>query len=493
MKKKFKMPTAYTVLLLIIAVVALLTWFIPAGQYKIDDSGMLVAGTYHKVAQNPQGIWDVFKAPILGMIGTETTSGAISICLFILIVGGFLGVVNGTKSLDVGIASIVKNNKGKETKLILLLMPLFALGGTTYGMGEETMAFYPLIVPVMMLAGFDPLVGMATVFAGATIGTLCSTVNPFATGVASATAGISLGDGLIPRLILFLIFVPFTIYYVYKYAQSIKKDENNSLLSKIDPEDLFHIDKNIPETVFTKKQKNVLIAFFVTFIIMIISLIPWEKFDISFFEIINSKIINTPFLGVLIGKDLLPLGDWYFVEISVLFFLMSIVVGKIYGFRENEIVSNFMEGAKDLVSVIFIIAIARGIQVIMNDGQITATILNFGEQNLKNLPPVLFSVVVYLFYIPMSFLIPSTSGLASATMGIVAPLGDFVGVSKGTIITGYQMASGLVNFISPTSGILMGALAISKIEYSIWLKFIKKFILIIFIVSILAMILLSFI
>ena len=493
MKKKFKMPTAYTVLLIIIGIVALLTWFIPAGQYKTDESGMFISGTYHKVAQNPQGIWDVFKAPILGMIGTETTSGAISICLFILIVGGFLGVVNATKSLDVGIASIVKSNRGKEAKLILILMPLFALGGTTYGMGEETMAFYPIIVPVMMLAGFDPLVGMATVFAGATIGTLCSTVNPFATGVASATAGISLGEGLIPRLVLFILLVPFTIYYVYKYAQSIKKDKTNSLLYGVDSAELFQLDTETPETVFTKKQKNVLIAFFVTFIIMIVSLIPWEKFDISLFETINSTIINTPFLGALIGKDLLPLGDWYFVEISVLFFFMSIVVGKMYGFKENEIVSNFMEGAKDLVSVIFIIAIARGIQVVMNDGQISATILNFGEQNLKNLPPILFSVVVYLFYIPMSFLIPSTSGLASATMGIVAPLGDFVGVSKGTIITGYQMASGLVNFISPTSGILMGALAISKIDYSIWLKFIKKFVVLIFFLSILAMVLLSFI
>lgn len=196
-KHRFKMPSAFTILFFIIVVLAVLTWFIPAGKYATDSAGNIIAHTYHTVSPHPQGIWDVFMAMVIGMIGDSKTEGAIQIALFILVIGGFLGVVNKTGALNNGISAVVHCYEGRERTLIPILMILFALGGTTYGMGEETLAFYPLLIPVMIGCGFDSIVAVAVALVGTQLGCLASTVNPFATGVASATLKISPGEGLI--------------------------------------------------------------------------------------------------------------------------------------------------------------------------------------------------------------------------------------------------------------------------------------------------------
>lgn len=231
-KKKFQMPSAYTVLFIIIAIIAVLTWFIPAGHYSVDDAGNIIAGSYQRVKQNPQGLWDIFMAPINGMLGVEAgeltsaTPAAIPISFFILIVGGFLGIINKTGALDAGIASVVKKFKGKEKMLIPVLMILFALGGSTYGMAEETIPFYALLIPVMMAVGFDTVVAVAIVLVGSQVGCLASTVNPFATGVASQAVGISMGEGIGLRFLMFVILLGISIVYVYRYASKIEKDSN---------------------------------------------------------------------------------------------------------------------------------------------------------------------------------------------------------------------------------------------------------------------------
>lgn len=267
-KKTFKMPSAYTILFLIIIFVALLTWMIPAGQYSTDKAGNIIAHTYRAVAANPQGIWDVFSAPIYGMIGNDKTEGAISISLFILVLGGFLGVVNQTRALDDGIASVVEKYKGKEKILIPLLMILFALGGSTYGMAEETIAFYPLLIPVMIAVGFDSLVAVAIVLVGSQVGCLASTVNPFATGVASQTLNISPGDGILSRIVLLVIVVIISILYVYRYASKIEKHPDKSLVFAQREEDLKRFALNNRDeagTKMTTRQKLVLWLFGITF------------------------------------------------------------------------------------------------------------------------------------------------------------------------------------------------------------------------------------
>ena len=489
------MPSSYTVLMIIIAIMAVLTWIIPAGQYDADKSGNLITGTYKTVAQNPQGIWDVLMAPIRAMLGKEPTKAAIDVAFFILMVGGFLGVVNETGALDVGIASIVKKYKGREKMLIVVLMPLFALGGSTYGMGEETMAFYPLLVPVMMAVGFDSLTAVAIILLGSQIGCLASTLNPFATGIASATAGVGTGDGIVLRLIFFVVMTALGTYFVYRYADKIQKDPTKSLVYSHREEDLKHFNVDAVanvESTLSKKQKQVLVLFVLTFVLMIMSFIPWTDLNVNVFENFNKWLVGIPVIGKIVGTSTSALGTWYFPEGAMLFAVMGIIIGFVYRMKEDRFITVFINGAADLLGVALIVAVARGIQVIMNDGMITATILHWGEVGLKGLSSQVFIVLTYIFYLPMSFLIPSTSGLASATMGIMAPLGKFVNVPASLIITAYQSASGLLNLVTPTSGIVMGALALGRIDLGTWWKFVAKLVAGIFVVSILLLILGTF-
>lgn len=484
-KKKFSMPSSFTVLFLIIVAIAILTWFIPAGSYDIDDAGNIIAGTYHAVEAHPQGIWEVFMSPVKGMLGTDTTPGAIEVSLFIMVVGGFLGVVTKTGALDAGIASIVKAYKGKEKKLIPILMLIFAIGGTTFGMGEETLAFYPLILPVMVGVGFDTLVAVAIVLVGSQIGVLASTVNPFATGVASQALGISPGDGIIWRLILFIVLYAASTLYVYRYAVKVEKNPDASLVAAQREQNIDHFKIHEAQKEMDSRQKKVMILFALAFFIMILGLVPWTSLNQNwtFFERFNSFLVDIPVIGSLLGTSMVPLGEWYFQEITMLFFLMAVIIGLLYRLPEGEIVDAFIGGAKELLSVALVVAIARGIQVVMNDGMITATVLHWGEEGLSGLSPVFFTILTYIFYIPMSFLIPSTSGLAAATMGIMGPLGSFSGVPQHLVITAYQSASGIINLITPTSGVVMGALAIARIDLSTWWKFMAKLIALVFILS----------
>ncbi|MEY8461993.1 YfcC family protein [Streptococcus merionis] len=487
-KKGFKMPSSFTVLYLIIILMAILTWIVPAGQYKVDDAGNLLAGTYQQVEANKQGLYEVFMAPIRGMIGTKganPTPGAIEVSFFILMVGGFLGVVTETGALDAGLGAVINRFKGKEKMLIPFLMFLFCLGGSTYGMAEETMAFYPLIIPVMVAVGFDTITAVSIVLIGSQVGCLASTVNPFATGVASDAAGISIGDGIIWRFLFFIVMYAISTFYVYSYASKVEKSPEKSYVFATREADIEHFRlKNEGELTLSKSQKSVIWLFALTFIIMVLSLIPWTDLNKNFtlFENLNSFLTGLPILGTIFGH-MEPLGTWYFQEITMLFVMMAILIGIMTRMEESRFIKVFINGVADLMSVALICAVARGIQVIMNDGMITATILNWGEKGLAGLSSQLFIALTYIFYLPMSFLIPSTSGLAGATMGIMGPMGEFAGVPAHLVVTAFQSASGLLNLITPTSGVVMGALAIGRIELGTWWKYMAKLIVVIFLTS----------
>ena len=206
-KAKFHMPTAYTILFLLIILVALSTWFIPSGSYDYVD-GVPVAGTYHATQANPQVIGDILKAAFSGFYD------AVDVCVFILMVGGFLGVVMKTGAIDAGVSNVISLLGGREKWLIPILMLFFGLGGTTYGMWEETMAFYPLLIPVFLAAGYDAVVGISVILLGAGAGVIASTVNPFATGIAAGFAGVSLGDGILLRLLQWIVFEAAAIWFV---------------------------------------------------------------------------------------------------------------------------------------------------------------------------------------------------------------------------------------------------------------------------------------
>jgi uncharacterized ion transporter superfamily protein YfcC len=474
MLKRFKMPSSYTTLLILMLLVAVFTWIVPAGQYEVDATGNVIAGTYHAVASHPQGLWNMMLAPVYGMLGKDGTGGAIDVALFILIIGGFLGIVNKTGAIDAGIASLVHTYRGRERNLIPLLMIIFAIGGTSFGMAEETMAFYPIIIPVMLLAGFDTMTAVSVVLLGAGMGVLGSTVNPFATGVALQVANIGVAEGMSWRLLGLGLSLAWAIWYVLRYSKKVQHSPAQSLTYDTAVQDHEHFVLQPNHQGMTARQKWVLVFFIMTFVKMIVALVPWSQINAqwTWFETMNTVLTQWPVLGAFLGQDMLPLGQWYFHEITALFLVASLLIGWVYGLSEQQMIEGFLFGAKDLLGVAFIVGLARGVQVVMNDGAMTATLLHWGEQGLRSVPPALFGGLVFVFYVLMSFLIPSSSGLASASMAIMAPLATLVGVKSHVVVTAFQSASGLVNIVTPTSAVVMGALAIARIPYAKWLRFV---------------------
>ena len=464
-KKGFKFPTAYTILFLLIIVVAVGTWFIPAGQYDRNQAGEPIPGTYHQVERNPQRILsDGLMAPLNGTYGLEDEDGTISIynsgslfgaidvAMFVLVIGGFLGITMATGAMDAGIGRITVALAGKEKWMIAILMIVFALGGTSYGMAEESLAFYVLIVAVMIAAGYDALTGVAVVMVGAGIGVMGSTVNPFATGVASGFADVSVADGLVGRLIILVLGTIAGIIFVIRYAERVKADPSKSLVYDQKEENERHFLGNMnrdemPE--FTGRHKAILVLFALAFVIMIYSVIPWGDLGIP-----------------------LPEWGWWFGEFSALFLFFAIVIGLVGRLGEAGISETFINGARDMLGVALIIGVARGVSVIMNNGLITDTVLFWCERATAGLGGLGFINVMHLVYLPLSFLIPSSSGLATVSMPIMAPLADFAGVNRALVVSAYQSANGLLNLVNPTFAVVMGGLALGRVGYGTWLRFV---------------------
>lgn len=488
--KKFSMPTAYSILFFIIVAVAILTWIIPAGEW--------VDGVYQQVAPNPQGIYNVLSAPVQGFFD------AVDIALFVIVIGGFLGIVMKTGALDAGIAFILDKNKGREHILIPVLMVLFGLGGTTYGMAEETIAFYPLIIPVFLAAGYDVVTAVMVILLGAGTGVLASTINPFAIGAASEAVGVSIGLGIGHRVLLFVLVQTAAIVFTMRYAKKVKEDPSKSIVSDLHASHLKHFlhEKTEESMKLTGKHISVLILFALTFVIMILGVIPWAwKFDITIFENIYNSIAQFEIFGLqantaetywdnydAIKTHSAALGDWWFGQMTVLFFIMSILIGLASRMKEKEIVNTFVTGARDLLGVALIIGVSRGIKIVMTAGGMDATVLYWGASALETFGELPFINLTFLFYLPLSFLIPSTSGLAGASMPIMGPLGELVfGTTNGTgasiVITAYSAASGIINLVTPTSGVVMGALAIAQLPYERWLKHVLKFLVVLSVIS----------
>lgn len=478
-KSKFQMPSSITTIIILSVIIAILTFIIPAGEYTYEDNTP-IAGTYKQVDPNPQGLWNIVSAPIVGF------KQAIDIIMFVLVMGGSLGIVFETKAIDAALAIVTEKLKGRERLMIPLIMIMFSIGGTTFNMAEETLVFYPIIMPILLAAGYDVITGIMTVFLGASIGITGGIVSPFSVGIASNLAGISLADGLFVRLILYLSYLTFAITFVMRYAEKVRQNPQNSVVYDI--KDLVEkpfkkgFSEEVPE--FTTKRKIVLGVFGLMFLIMIIGIIPWSyKFNIPVFENIHNAIKSVPVLGTLVG-DIVPLGDWGFKEMTVLFFAGSILIGIFYGMKEGEIVSLFISGCRDLLGVALTIAVAKGISVIMKDGLIIDTILNFGENILSGINKVVFPAITYIVYIGLSFLIPSSSGLATATIPILAPLGEFLGVSKEYVVMVFQAGAETMNMISPTQAVLIGALTLANVPYDRWIKKVWPFVLGIMIITI---------
>lgn len=469
-KKKRGMPSSFTILLALLAIVAVIT--------------VIVSGTSGGEVTAAR-LSDFCTAPVKGF------ADALPVCLFVMILGGFLGMMTETGALDNGIAVLVQKLKGNEIMLVPVLMLIFSLGGTTYGMCEETVPFYALLAATMMAAGFDPMVGAATVLLGAGCGCLGSTVNPFAVGAAVDAltgVGIEVNQSIIIGLgaVLWIVTTAMSIVFVMNYAKKVKADKGSTILSMQELKDAEEAHGKAASEVnkevkLTGRQKGVLIAFAFTFVVMIVGFIPLADLNegvANFFD--AGAVYDADGNAVVQGWSALitglPIGQWYFDEASTWFFLMAILIGIIGGLSEKQIVNTFITGAADMMSVVLVIALARGISVLMASTGLDVYVLDAAANALAGLSGVIFAPMSFLVYFGLSFLIPSTSGMATVSMPIMGPLAVKLGFSPEVMVMIFSAAIGVVNLFTPTSGAIMGGLALAKIEWTTWLKFALKLI-----------------
>ena len=475
---KIKFPSAQTILFIIAGLVAILTWIVPAGKYdslmydatskkftrintdttyslpatqatleqlnieipleNFTNGGIYKAigipKTYRKVESKPQGLVAFLKSPVKGIIATA------DIIFLVLIIGGLIGIMNRTGAFDAGMTWLANSLKGKEYWLIILTTTLVALGGTTFGLAEETIAFFPILIPIFLVAGYDALVAVASIFIGSAIGTMCSTVNPFSTIIASDAAGVNWTTGLYGRIFMLTLGVAICITYILRYASKVKKNPEESIIYEDRDRiaSMFLGSEKKGETKLNGKMRLILLFFTLCFIVMIIG--------VSAFH-------------------------WWFVEMTTTFLVGAIIIGIISRMKESEFLDAFTKGAGDLLGVAFIIGIARGVSILMDDGLISDSMLYYASGVTEGMNKGIFINAMFAIYSGLSFFIPSSSGMAVLTMPIMSPLADTVGIGRELIVNAYQYGMGIFYFINPT-GLILASLAIVKIGFDKWLKFV---------------------
>ena len=476
-KKSRSMLSAFSIILILIFALGIISNLLPEAKFVGND---IVNGSGTVGAT----LSDILMSPILGF------ESAIDVSIFVMVLGGFLAIINKTGALETGIKVLVQKLKGRELVLIPILMFIFSIGGTTYGMLEETVGFYVLLAATMMAAGMDPLVGSAVVLLGAGSGVLGSTINPFATGAAisSLPSSTPVNQGLIILIgtFLWLTTLLISIMFVMSYAKRVKKNKGSTFLSLREQklaEKKFgkYVKTEDKKAKLTGKQKITLVLFALTFVVMIVGFIPWGEFDVIFFE---------SFTGWLTGATF---GNWWFYEAALWFLIMAIIIGIINGFGEKGIVDTFVDGADDMISVVLVIAVARGASVLMSVTYLDNYIIYNASDILSVLPEVAFVPLNYLLHIVLSILVPSSSGLATLSAPIIGPLSANLGYNTEVAVMTLVSANGLVNLITPTCGAIMGGLALAKVEYSTWFRWAFKIVITIELVNILVLTIFSLI
>jgi uncharacterized ion transporter superfamily protein YfcC len=488
---KLKLPSPITILMMIIVFAGLCTWVIPAGKYDTltytEESGFAVnsndkemqvpftqhtldslhlkipliqfekgeikkpisiPNTYHKLDSNKQGFLAMLQAPVKGV------NQAIDIIFFILMIGAFMQIFNTSGAMEQGLKTLSYRMKGREAWLIITLTFLFSFAGGSYGMAEEGFAFYTILIPVFIAAGYDLIVPVAVIFGGTNLGTLASFTNPFSTIIASNAAGINWKDGIAERLIMFAITTIITIWYIVRYANKVKKDPTYSLVYRVDgilpsiPVDM-QVAATPPEPL-TNKTIALLLLFLATFLAMV--------------------------------GGVIKLG-WWLTEMTTIFLAAAILVAIILRMKEKVFITEFLKGAESLLGVAIILGVARGITIVLNDGNISDSIVFYASQAISGMPPSLFIIVAFFMFILFSFFISSSSGMAMLTMPIIGSLAVMVGVPGREIVNAYLFGMSIMQFVSP-SGLILPSLALVNVSFKAWVKFISPLLLILTIICI---------
>ena len=487
MIKKRSLYSPITILMIVIVIAAIATWLVPAGRYNTlsfennsfkynTDSSEIklpfaqktldslhifitpekfatgairkpvaVPETFHLIKKNGQGPVDILKAPLNGIVD------AIEIILFVLIIGGFMNVFHETGAMVKGLTALSYRMKGKEAWLIITLTFLFSFAGASYGMAEEALVFYPVMVPLFLAAGYDLLIPVAVIFGGTQLGTLSSFTNPFSTIIASNAAGVNWSDGLLERVLMFAISTAITIWYLVRYAQKIKKDPTKSIVYRVDgnvASPYQSIESSSAQQPLDRQTKMLLTLFLFTFLTMITGVV-WF--------------------------------DWWLIEMSALFLGVSILIAIITRTNESKFVQQFIKGTESLLAVAFIIGVARGVTLVLNNGNISDSILYYSARLVGTMPPTVFIVVLLILFMIFTLFISSSSGMAVLTMPIIGGLAVIVNVPGREIVNAYLFGMGIMGFMTPT-GLILPSLALVNVSIRAWWKFIYPLLIMLFVV-----------
>jgi len=483
-----KLPSPITILFIVIIIAAAATWLLPAGEYDtlsynsgsftintvkgdktvpvtqhtLDSLKILITldkfksgdifkpvaipGTYHQLKSNKQGFLEVIQAPVKGLYDSS------DIIFFLLFIGGFIAVFQQTGAMEEGVAWLSHKMRGQEAWLIIIITFFFAFCGAAEGMAEEGLAFYPILVPLYLAAGYDLLVPVAVIFAGTNIGNMASFSNPFSTVIASNAAGINWTDGIYERLLFFVITTVITIWYIVRYAQKTKKYPATSLVYRFDGA----VKSNF-QAFDTEDGKKV-------------KLEPRNALQIVIF-------LGT--IGIMIGGFI---EGWSMVGATALFIVSSVLIAVIARMKEKVFMDTFIEGVKSLVSVTLIVGVARGVTIVMNDGHISGTLLFYSAMMVGKMHAIWFILVMLVMYMVFTLFISSSSGMAVLTMPIFGSLAVIVGVPGKEIVNAYLFGMGIMGFITPT-GIMLPSLNIANVSVKAWLKFVYPLMVLLLLVS----------
>jgi uncharacterized ion transporter superfamily protein YfcC len=454
-----KRPFTFNTLVMIYSVVvmvAIATWLVPGGEYtRVTHEGrtLVVPGSFTYAPSEPQGIGAIFTSPVKGFLQ------AAHIIVFVFIIGGAFAVVQKTGAIAVSVQRVAYTFARKphlQKFFIPVTMMLFSIGGTVFGMSEETMPFVLIFIPLAISLGYDSLVGTAIPFLGAAAGFAGATLNPFTVGIAQGIAELPLYSGLEYRLIVWVLSTASMITFVMLYATKIQKDPSRSIVADLDQQRRHDFQLSPGgEVKFSGRQRTVLLTFVATIVLLVFGILHYK---------------------------------WFITEIAGLFLALGIVSGILGGLKAGEITESFKDGAKDMMGVAFIIGLARALLVIANDGKVMDTLLFGLASVISNLHPILAAQVMFVAHGIINFFVHSGSGQAALTMPIMAPLADVVGVSRQTAVLAFQFGDGWINPILPTSGVTMGVLGLAGIPWERWFKWMFRVQIYFFILALLLLI-----
>jgi len=432
-----RIPDTLLIVLGILVLFILLTWLVPAGEFQrteMNGRTVVVPETYQQAEANPQGPGAFFLAPIKGFVA------AAEIIAFVFLVGGAFSLLTGTGAVDAGLYRILqfsRQHPGRKKWIIPIVIGLFSLGGSTFGMSEENLVFVLVTIPLALALGYDSITGVAICFVGAGAGFAGAFINPFTIGVAQGIAQLPPGSGMSYRLVVWTFMTLLAIWYIMRYANRIEKDPAVSSMYEMDKErDFSHYD-DAARVKFDLRKKLILLALLLSLVLLIYGVSYW---------------------------------GWYIEEISALFLGLGFAAAILGRLKPNDAVKIFIGGAKDMMTAALVIGFSRSLLVVAEEGRIIDTLLNAIAQGTQGVPHFLTVEVMFFLQSCLNFFVPSGSGQAALTMPILTPLSDILGISRQTTVLAFQFGDGLSNLVIPTSGVTMGILAIAKIPYHVWLK-----------------------